>query len=116
MGVTADFSHLLQDSGCFYLNLAVESASDTMLRRMKRGYTARDVRASLEALSRSSLRFGASLVFGAAGETPDTITETSALMDDYDVPLGVWVTLGIYLWTDLQDAVAEAPGWSSEGR
>jgi hypothetical protein len=108
MGVTDEFCRLLQDSGCFYLNLAVESASDTMLRRMKRGYTARDVRASLDALSRSSLRFGASLMFGAAGETPGTIAETLAVMDDYDIPLGVWVTLGIYLWTDLQDAVAEA--------
>ena len=28
--------------------------------------------------------------------------------DIRDIPLGVWVTLGINLWTDLQDAVAEA--------
>jgi radical SAM superfamily enzyme YgiQ (UPF0313 family) len=108
MGITDEFCHLLQDSGCFYVNLAVESASDTMLRRMKRGYTARDVRASLEALSRSSVPFGASLMFGAAGETPGTIAETLAVMGDYNIPLGMWVTLGIYLWTDLQDIVTEA--------
>lgn len=108
MGITDEFCRLLHDSGCFYASLAVESASDTMLRRMKRGYTARDVRASLEALSGSPLPFGASLMFGAAGETPDTIAETLAVMSDYDIPQSVWVTLGIYLWTDLQDIVAEA--------
>ena len=108
MGISDEFCHLVQDSGCFYANLAVESASDTMLQRMRRGYTAQDVRASLEALSRSSIPFGASLMFGAAGETPDSIAETLAVMDDYDIPRGVWVTLGIYVWTDLQDIAAEA--------
>jgi hypothetical protein len=30
------------------------------------------------------------------------------VLDDYTIPDGVWVTLGVYLWTDLQDIVAEA--------
>jgi len=108
VGVTQDFSHLLEDSGCFYANLAVESASDRMLQRMKRGYTAGQVRQSLETLSRSKIPFGASLMLGAPGETPGTVAETLAVMGDYEIPLGVWVTVGIYLWTDLQDLVAEA--------
>jgi hypothetical protein len=107
IGVTDEFCRLLEDSGCFYVNLAVESASDTMLRRMKRGYTARQVRESLDALSRSRVPFGASLMLGAPGETPDTIAETLRVMSDYSIPLGVWVTLGVYLWTDYQDIVAE---------
>jgi radical SAM superfamily enzyme YgiQ (UPF0313 family) len=108
IGVTDDFCRLMEDSGCFYVNLAIESASDTMLQRMKRGYTVRQVRESLEVLSRSGIPLGASLMLGAPGETPDTIAETIKVLDDYFIPLGVWVTLGIYLWTDLQDIVAEA--------
>jgi radical SAM superfamily enzyme YgiQ (UPF0313 family) len=107
VGVTQEFCHLLEDSGCFYANLAVESASDRMLQHMKRGYTAGQVRHSLETLSRSKIPFGASLMLGAPGETPDTVTETLAVMGDYEIPLGVWVTIGVYLWTDLQDIVAE---------
>jgi radical SAM superfamily enzyme YgiQ (UPF0313 family) len=79
-----------------------------MLRRMKRGYTKRQVREALEALGRSEIPFGVSVMFGAPGETPETIAETLAVLDDYSFPDGVWVTLGVYLWTDYQDIVAEA--------
>jgi radical SAM superfamily enzyme YgiQ (UPF0313 family) len=108
VGVTDDFCRLMEDSGCFYANLAIESASDAMLQRMKRGYTVRQVRESLDALSRSAIPFSASLMLGAPGETPATIAETIHVLEDYSIPGGVWVTIGIYLWTDLQDIVAEA--------
>ncbi len=108
VGLTAEFCRLLEDSRCFYANLAVESASDAMLKRMQRGYTVRQVRQSLEALSRSKIPFGASLMLGAPGETPETIAETLQVMGDYPPPLGIWVTVGVYMWTDLQDLVAEA--------
>jgi radical SAM superfamily enzyme YgiQ (UPF0313 family) len=108
MGVTDDFCRLMEESGCFYVNLSIESASQSMLRSMKRGYTVQQVRASLEALSRSKIPFGASLMLGAPGETPETIAETLDVLDDYEIPKGVWVTVGVYLWTDYQDIVAEA--------
>jgi radical SAM superfamily enzyme YgiQ (UPF0313 family) len=108
LGVTDDFCHLLEDSGCFYVNLAIESASETMLQSMQRGYKVQQVREALEALSRARIPFGASLMFGAPGETPETIAETLDVMNGYEIPQGVWVTLGIYLWTDYQDIVAMA--------
>jgi radical SAM superfamily enzyme YgiQ (UPF0313 family) len=108
VNVDEAFCRLMQDSGCFYANLSIESASDPMLRRMKRGYTARQVRQALEALCRSGLPFGASLMFGAPGETPETIAETLSVLKDYPLPLGAWVTIGVYLWTDYQDLVSEA--------
>ena len=107
IGLADAFCHLMEDAGCFYANLSIESASDSMLQRMRRGYTARQVRQSLEALSRSKIPFGVSLMFGAPGETPETIAETLKVMSDFTPPLGVWVTLGIYLWTDYQDIVAQ---------
>lgn len=116
-GVTPEFVKLMIDSGCFYLNLAIESASDDMLRRLKRGYTAGQVRHALEALDRSGFRYGASLMLGAPGETPETIRETLRVLDDYAIPNGVWVTIGIYMWTDLQPFVAEMRGRGElEGR
>lgn len=107
VGITPDFCQLMADSGCSYANLAVESASERMLQRMKRGYTVRQVRKSLEVLCRSSIPFGVSVMFGAPGETPETIAETLQVLEDYTIPLGVWFTVGVYLWTDLQDVVAE---------
>ena len=108
VGLTGDFLSLMADSGCFYTNLSVESASESMLKRMQRGYTVRQVRQSLEVLCRSKLPFGVSLMFGAPGETPETIAETLGVLDDYAIPGGLWVTMGVYLWTDYQDIVAEA--------
>jgi radical SAM superfamily enzyme YgiQ (UPF0313 family) len=107
-GITDDFCRLMEESGCYYTNLSIESASEKMLRSMKRGYTVQQVRDSLGALSRSRIPFGASLMLGTPGETPETIAETLAVLDDYEIPNGVWVTLGAYLWTDYQDIVAEA--------
>jgi hypothetical protein len=108
VGVTDAFCKLMEESGCFYANLAIESASEKMLQSMKRGYTTRQVRESLDAMSRSRIPFGASLMLGTPGETPETIAETLAVLNDYEIPNGVWVTLGVYLWTDYQDIVAEA--------
>ena len=85
-----------------------ESASESMLKRMKRGYTVQQVREALETLSRSKIAFGVSLMLGAPGETPETIAETLRVVDDYEIPNGVWVTIGVYLWTELQDIVTEA--------
>ncbi len=66
----------MEDSGCFYVNLAIEFASETMLTKLKRGYMVNQVRESLEVLSRSKIPYGISLMFGAPGETPETIAET----------------------------------------
>ncbi len=108
VGVTADFCHLMEDSGCFYVNLAIETASEGMLKSIQRGYTVKQVRHSLESLSRSKIPFSASLMLGGPGETPDTIAETFRVLDDYPIPNNVWVTIGVYLWTDYQDIVAQA--------
>jgi radical SAM superfamily enzyme YgiQ (UPF0313 family) len=107
VGITSEFCRLMANSGCFYANLAIESASASMLQRMKRGYTVRQVRQSLEVLSRSNIPFGVSVLLGAPGETPETVAETLQVLEDYTIPQGVWFTLGVYLWTDLQDIVVD---------
>jgi radical SAM superfamily enzyme YgiQ (UPF0313 family) len=108
IGITDHFCRLMEESGCFYANLSIESASESMLKNMKRGYMVQQVRDSMEALSHSKIPFSASLMFGAPGETPETIGETLDVLDDYEIPNGVWVTIGVYLWTDYQDIVQEA--------
>ena len=108
MGITADFCRLMKESGCDYLNLSIESASETMLQRIRRGYTVGDIEQSLRCLQDSGIPFGASLMIGAPGETPETVRETLALLDRYPIPLGTWVTIGICLWTPRQEVLADA--------
>ena len=45
-------------------------------------------------------------MLGAPGESPETIAETLNVLDEYSIPNGVWVTVGVYLWTAYQDIVA----------
>lgn len=108
MGIDKEFCGLLRDSGCVYANLSFESGSDRMLKVMKRGYTARQVEESLEFLEKSDISFGASLMFGAPGETPESIEESLRLVDRYFIPLGIWVTIGICLWSHRQAILPEA--------
>jgi radical SAM superfamily enzyme len=108
MGVDDDFCRLLLDSGCDYVNLSIESGSESMLKQIKRGYTVKQIRQALESLVKTNLPFGASLMFGAPGETPETIAESLALVDEYPIPYGTWVTIGICLWTHRQPVLEEA--------
>ena len=75
-------------SGCNYSNLSIESGSDKMLGCMQRGYTVDQVRQALDSLEGSGIPYGASLMIGAPGETPETVAESLALIDSYSIP--VW--------------------------
>ncbi len=108
LGITADFCRLLRDSGCGFVNLSIESASDAMLRRMQRGYTRADVLESLETLEKSGIPYSASLMIGAPGETPNTVAESVGVLDQYSIPQGTWMTIGICLWTPRQEVLTDA--------
>jgi len=108
LGVTDDVCRLFNDSGCGYLNLSVESASARMLKQLQRGCTVEDIKQALTSLSRSDIPFGISLMFGAPGETPETISETLGVIDNFQVPQGIWVTIGICLWTAHQKVLKDA--------
>lgn len=107
-GITDDLCRLFRDSGCDYINLSIEAASDEMLKRMNRGYTTQDIKEALACFARTDIPFGASLMIGAPGETPETISETFDLMDSFHIPQGIWVTVGICLWTHHQNVVDDA--------
>ena len=47
-------------------------------------------------------------MIGAPGETPETISETFDLMDSFHIPQGIWVTIGICLWTHHQNVLDDA--------
>jgi radical SAM superfamily enzyme YgiQ (UPF0313 family) len=79
-----------------------------MLASLKRGYTVKQVRQALFSLNKADLPFGISLMIGAPGETPETIAETFELIDGFGIPLEIWVTIGICLWTPHQDILDEA--------
>ena len=75
---------------------------------MGRGYKAKHVIQALSSLSKSDIPFGISLMLGAPGETPETIAETFALIDSFQMPIETWVSIGICLWTHHQEVLDDA--------
>jgi radical SAM superfamily enzyme YgiQ (UPF0313 family) len=109
LGISDDLCKLFKNSGCTSLGLSIESASETMLKKMHRGYTVEQVKEALTCLSRSEIPFGISLMFGAPGETPETIAETFQVIDRFLPPdSGMFVTIGLNLWTHHQQVLDDA--------
>lgn len=106
--VTGDFCRLMKDSGCDYVGLSIETASEKMLQNMNRGYKTTDIRQALDNLSASDIPFGVSILIGAPGETPETISETLSVVDSYPAIRSIWINIGLYLWTDHQKILSDA--------
>jgi hypothetical protein len=107
-GITDNLCQLFEDSGCTSLGLAAESASEKMLKNMRRGYRVDQVKQALSCLSRSDIPFGVSLLLGAPGETPETVTETFDVIDSFPALSWIWVTIGLNLWTHHQPVLDDA--------
>jgi radical SAM superfamily enzyme YgiQ (UPF0313 family) len=101
IGITDDLLKLFKESGCTSLSLSTESASGKMLKSMNRGYSVNQVKESLSCLTRTDIPFMVNLLLGAPGETPETITETLSVMDNFPIPR-IYVTIGLSLWTHHQ--------------
>ena len=108
VGITDELCELFKASGCTSVGLAVETASATMLKSMGRGYTVDHVKKAMTCLNDSGLPFGVSLLFGAPGETPETIAETLDVIDSFSIPDGFWASIGLCLWTHHQAVVEDA--------
>ncbi len=67
---------------CKYVHLPVQSGSDVVLERMKRGYTVADYRAIVHALRAAvpDIAFSTDILTGFSGETEDDHAQTLALM------------------------------------
>lgn len=102
LGISKDFCKLMQESGCEYVGLSIETASEKMLINMNRGYKVPDIKEALENLNQSGIPFGLSILIGAPGETPQTISETLDIIDQYPMVQSIWFSIGIYLWTHHQ--------------
>ena len=67
-----------------YLHLPVQSGSDTVLARMKRGYTADEYRGKIERLRRArpGISVASDFIVGFPGETEEEFEQTLALVED----------------------------------
>lgn len=96
LGISHAFCKLIRTSGCTFVGLAIETASDRLLANMNRGYRKADIRSALDHLTESGMDFGVSVLIGNPGETMTTIRETLSLVDAYPGIKAVWVNIGLF--------------------
>ena len=74
--LTAELISLMEQAGFSSLGLTCESASETVLRNLKKDYGAEDVRAAARRLKNSKMKKLWVFLFGGPGEDEETVKET----------------------------------------
>ncbi len=106
-----ELASCMKKAGCAGIDFGVDHGADSMLRRLGRSFT----RAGIENTARLARKYGFSfmfdLLFGAPGETRETIRETVDLMKTLS-PDRIGISLGVRLYagTPLARRIAEKEG------
>jgi radical SAM superfamily enzyme YgiQ (UPF0313 family) len=80
--IDSDVAECLKDTGCYLVSLGVESGSQKMLDALNKGSTVNEIRTALRLLKKHGVRSLAYIMFGAIGETDETVRETMELLFD----------------------------------
>jgi anaerobic magnesium-protoporphyrin IX monomethyl ester cyclase len=99
VGVTEDLVALMRRAGFIATTCTVESASDTVLERMQKGFRREAVSRLATWLPRNGIPAVWVFLVGSPGETPDTVAETFEFIDK-EIPRRdlVYITHGVRVY------------------
>jgi radical SAM superfamily enzyme YgiQ (UPF0313 family) len=99
VGVTEDLVALMKRSGFVATTCTVESASETVLRRMQKGFGRGDVEKIARWLPRQGIPAVWVFLIGTPGESPETVRETFDFIDGW-IPKSdlVYITNGVRVY------------------
>ena len=80
-GVDAELVELMSRSGCKGVEFGTDSAVDSVLSELKKGFKSVDIVNASRLCSEAGLSYCHSLLFGGPGETSDTVSRTLDVMD-----------------------------------
>ncbi|AKU97374.1 Tryptophanase [Labilithrix luteola] len=96
----------MREAGCVGMNFGTDSASEKMLRILRRTFTKDDIRTAVETSRRHGFKYIIELLFGAPGETGETVKETLDYMEEIDAHrVSVTAGLRIFPGTELERMV-----------
>jgi len=109
----------MKAAGCAAIAIGVESGNDEVLRRLKKGFVADDVRRAAEIIRRHGVTLSAQFMIGLPHETVDQMRDTAALMEEID-PVSVMLSVATPLpGTELHDQakaegfIGDDPDWTT---
>jgi len=92
-----ELARVMAQAGCVGINFGVDHLDAQMLRRLGRHYTADDVRRTLEACRNAGITVMCDMLFGAPGETRETLARAIALMQGM-APERVGLSCGVRVY------------------
>jgi radical SAM superfamily enzyme YgiQ (UPF0313 family) len=102
--------HLIGAAGGTMVQVGTESGSELVLSRLGKGFGRRQVIETLRMVTEEGLAFTCFLLLGGPGETPETVKESVALLEEYQ-PRLVNLTVGLRIHPGLPlHALALAEG------
>ena len=97
---------LMKSAGCVRIKIGVESGSDRILKRMKKGETKEKIRQAVSLIKGEGLPFTAYFMAGFPGETNEDLKQTIELARELDADyysLGIVAPYyGTEIWNDLE--------------
>lgn len=107
--VTESLLVLMKEAGCTGVEFGTDTGSASLLKRLGKSFTQKEVRRASELCHKVDLSFCHSLVFGGPGETRETIRDTLYLMEEVS-PTAVIAMVGIRLFPGTKLAEIASPG------
>lgn len=87
----------IKEAGCIFVDLGIDSACDSMLKRMGKGFWVEDLILLAKLLEKYEIPYSASLLFGGPGENEVTVKETIENVNRLN-PVYVLASLGIRIY------------------
>ena len=87
--VDPDILALMRESGCNYLGIGVESGSDRILEKIKKGYTRKQAIEGVQLIKRSGIEVSINMIIGFPFERAEDIRDSISLIEELDVPTNI---------------------------
>jgi radical SAM superfamily enzyme YgiQ (UPF0313 family) len=101
-----ELARMMRAAGCVGMNFGVDSASEKMLRILRRTFKPSDITDAVGTCRRNGLRYIIEILFGAPGETAETVKETVDFLKAIDAErVSVTAGLRVFPGTELEQMV-----------
>lgn len=106
-GLSPELVTAMKESGCRYLALGMDTASEKMLRSYQKGFEKKDIVKAAKLLTEAGIRFDYSVLFGGPGENMDTVQETIDFLQGGSQMVFFRAGIRIFKGTDLERQARE---------
>jgi radical SAM superfamily enzyme YgiQ (UPF0313 family) len=100
---------LMKRSGCFLVNLGIESADETVFRNIKKGETLEEVKTAVKMLHQEGIGVIGNFIIGLPGSTYEIDLKSVKAAKEMRLDVSLWYPLSIYPYTEVYQMYQQDP-------